>query len=245
MSRDSNGNYSLPQGPVISGTVISSNWANPTMNDIAAALTDSLSRTGQGGLLTSMLFPDGTMKLPAVAFINGVNSGIYLAGDNDVRMTVNGFDVTRWIPNKFQYWDGAVWLDLYQDAAHVSYDNTTTTMPADNVQDALDYLYFTGGAGGGGIVVSVVGGLGILVDSIDPENPIVNFDDAWGDARYATAAQGAEADSAVQSVSVAAGIVSTGTEADAIVGLDYSIVTTAPTDVGATVDGHIFYVIPV
>lgn len=49
MARDGAGNYSLPSGnPVVTNTIISSSgWANPTLNDIAAALTQSLSRDGQ------------------------------------------------------------------------------------------------------------------------------------------------------------------------------------------------------
>lgn len=49
MPRDGSGNYSLPSGnPVVTGTLISSGgWANPTMSDLATALTQSLSRDGQ------------------------------------------------------------------------------------------------------------------------------------------------------------------------------------------------------
>lgn len=49
MPRDGSGNYSLPSGnPVVTGTLISSGgWANPTMSDLASALTQSLSRDGQ------------------------------------------------------------------------------------------------------------------------------------------------------------------------------------------------------
>lgn len=49
MPRDGSGNYALPSGnPVTTGTLISSSgWANPTMSDLAAALTQSLSRDGQ------------------------------------------------------------------------------------------------------------------------------------------------------------------------------------------------------
>lgn len=48
MSRDGSGNYSLPAGnPVVTNTVISSTWANNTLADIAAALTQSLSKDGQ------------------------------------------------------------------------------------------------------------------------------------------------------------------------------------------------------
>lgn len=43
MPRDINGVYTLPAGnPVIPGTVISTNWANSTLNDVATALTASV-----------------------------------------------------------------------------------------------------------------------------------------------------------------------------------------------------------
>jgi hypothetical protein len=48
MSRNGSGLYSLPAGnPVVSGTTITSNWANSTMNDIASALSGSLASDGQ------------------------------------------------------------------------------------------------------------------------------------------------------------------------------------------------------
>ena len=48
MSRNGSGTYSLPAGnPVVTGTTISSTWANNTMNDIASALTDSVAADGQ------------------------------------------------------------------------------------------------------------------------------------------------------------------------------------------------------
>lgn len=47
MPRDINGTYTLPPGnPVIPNTIIATNWANTTMDDIAAALTGSLSVDG-------------------------------------------------------------------------------------------------------------------------------------------------------------------------------------------------------
>src|SRR5215469_1754529 len=46
MPRDANGNYTLPAGnPVVTQTLITSNWANTTLQDVASALTDSLSKT--------------------------------------------------------------------------------------------------------------------------------------------------------------------------------------------------------
>ncbi len=48
MSRNGSGTYSLPAGnPVVTGTTIASTWANNTMNDLAAALTDSVAADGQ------------------------------------------------------------------------------------------------------------------------------------------------------------------------------------------------------
>jgi hypothetical protein len=48
MSRNGSGTYSLPAGnPVVTGTVISTTWANNTMNDIASALTGSVAADGQ------------------------------------------------------------------------------------------------------------------------------------------------------------------------------------------------------
>ena len=48
MSRNGSGVYSLPAGnPVVTGTTIASTWANTTMNDLAAALTDSVAADGQ------------------------------------------------------------------------------------------------------------------------------------------------------------------------------------------------------
>lgn len=48
MSRNGSGVYSLPPlNPVVTGTTISSAWANNTMNDIAATLTDSVAADGQ------------------------------------------------------------------------------------------------------------------------------------------------------------------------------------------------------
>ena len=47
MARDGAGTYNLPQPPFVSGTVISSTATNSNNSDIAAALTQSLSKDGQ------------------------------------------------------------------------------------------------------------------------------------------------------------------------------------------------------
>jgi hypothetical protein len=48
MSRNGAGTYNLPAGnPVVPATVISTTWANTTLNDMAAALTGSVAADGQ------------------------------------------------------------------------------------------------------------------------------------------------------------------------------------------------------
>jgi hypothetical protein len=63
MSRDGSGNYSLyPTGnPVTTNTTISSTWANNTLNDLAAAMTQSVSKDGQTTVTGNI--PMGTNKL--------------------------------------------------------------------------------------------------------------------------------------------------------------------------------------
>jgi hypothetical protein len=79
MPRDGAGNYSLPSGnPVVTNTIISSGgWANPTMSDIASALTQSLSRDGQTTPTADLTM--GNFKLRslanAIARTDAVNAG--------------------------------------------------------------------------------------------------------------------------------------------------------------------------
>ena len=48
MSRNGSGTYTLPAGnPVVTGTTISSTWANTTLTDIATALSNSIAADGQ------------------------------------------------------------------------------------------------------------------------------------------------------------------------------------------------------
>ena len=93
MPRDGSGNYTLPAGnPVVSGTIIDVTWANPTMSDVAAAITDSLSRTGSGGMLVPFLNADGAVGSPGISWVNETTSGLYRAGLNDQRFSSSGVD---------------------------------------------------------------------------------------------------------------------------------------------------------
>lgn len=82
MPRNVSGTYSLPLPPVVPNTTIATTWANPTLDDIAAAITDSLSRSGNGGMSAPFLLVDGTEAAPALAFSSSPGSGMWLDVDS-------------------------------------------------------------------------------------------------------------------------------------------------------------------
>lgn len=99
-SRNSVGTYTLPSGnPVTPGTTISSVWANSTLGDIATEITNSLDRSGRGGMLAPLRLQQGTALNPGLTFNGELNTGLYLAGTNDVRMQVSGTESFRFTPS--------------------------------------------------------------------------------------------------------------------------------------------------
>ncbi len=60
MPRNAQGLYTLPAGnPVVPNTLIETSWANPTMSDIADALTGSLPRDGSAPMTGPLTLPSG------------------------------------------------------------------------------------------------------------------------------------------------------------------------------------------
>lgn len=91
MPRNSAGTYSLPAGnPVVTGTTISSSWANTTMSDIGTALTGSLARNGDGGMTGQFKAADGSVGAPGITWGNEATSGWYRIGSNQFGYSVNG-----------------------------------------------------------------------------------------------------------------------------------------------------------
>lgn len=103
MSRNGSGTYSLPAGnPVITGTTISSTWANTTLNDIANALTGSVASDGQTPMSGNLNMAsnkiinltDGTLPADA-ATLGQVTTAL---GDYipvaDIGVTVEAYDAT-------------------------------------------------------------------------------------------------------------------------------------------------------
>lgn len=98
-TRNSVGTYTLPGGnPVVSGTTISSAWANNTLGDIAVELTNSLDRQGRGAMLAPLQLVQGTPGAPALTFAGDLDTGLYRAGNGDVRMQVDGAQTLTFRP---------------------------------------------------------------------------------------------------------------------------------------------------
>jgi hypothetical protein len=95
-SRNASGTYNLPAGnPVVGGTKITSSWANTTLGDISAELTDSLSRTGKGGMSAHLRVPNGTAGAPTLSFTNDTDAGWYLSSAGNVHLAVGATDSLR------------------------------------------------------------------------------------------------------------------------------------------------------
>jgi len=90
-TRNSVGTYTLPSGnPVVSGTTISSTWANNTLGDLATEMTNSLDRQGRGAMLAPLRLQAGTAGAPALTFATDSDTGLYRAGNDDIRFQVDG-----------------------------------------------------------------------------------------------------------------------------------------------------------
>ena len=88
MSRNGSGTYTLPVGnPVVSGTTITSAWANSTLNDMATALTGSVASDGQTPMTGSLNL--GTNRIINVSNATLPTDAVNLSQLNDPFITGN------------------------------------------------------------------------------------------------------------------------------------------------------------
>lgn len=120
MSRNGSGTYSLPIGnPVVTGTTISSTWANNTLTDIANALTGSLAADGQ-------TTASGNLNMGTNKIVN--------AGD-----PTNAQDVaTKYYVDQLI---GALGTMAYQDADSVDITGGAVTNVALDLHDQTGEIY--------------------------------------------------------------------------------------------------------
>lgn len=105
MSRNSSGTHSLPNAPVVPDTAIEADWANTTMDDLSAEITDSLSRSGKGGMTAHMRGVDGSSAIPAYSFTNQTTLGPYRAGSGDYRIAFNGTDIAKFTTSEVRFYN--------------------------------------------------------------------------------------------------------------------------------------------
>lgn len=168
MPRDSNGNYTLPLADVIGGQPITATWANETMADIAAAMTDSLSRSGDGGMEDPFTLFNGSSGAPGLSFIDEPTMGWYRAGSGDLRGVVGGVDQVRFQAAGPEFWDDteSAWIALKELSDNVAEleankipEGTVQLFaqanapvgwsPVDTSNDVALRLVSSGGTGGG------------------------------------------------------------------------------------------------
>lgn len=89
MPRNSAGVYSLPEAPFVSNTPISSSATNSNNSDIADAMTDSLSRNGQGGMNALL-----GLALSGFSYTSDPDTGMSRSAANTQVITVGGSNWT-------------------------------------------------------------------------------------------------------------------------------------------------------
>jgi hypothetical protein len=95
MARDVSGNYTLPSGvnPVVEDTLITPEWANDTLDDLALEVTASLERSGKGGMIGQLKIIDGSLSTPGIGFGNDLNTGLARLTPGAISAVVDGAEV--------------------------------------------------------------------------------------------------------------------------------------------------------
>lgn len=123
MPRNGDGVYTLPAGnPVVSGEIVSSAWANTTMDDIEAALNDILLSTGDSELSGPLKLADGSLQAPGLTWTLEQNTGLHRENEGAVVMGVLGTRKMRWVhptanpdePYGIQLWNEqqSIWQNI-------------------------------------------------------------------------------------------------------------------------------------
>jgi len=181
MPRDPSGNFTLVAGnPTVTGTTITTTWWNSTSTDMASALTDSLSRSGLGGMLVPFTLVDGSVSAPAFSFVSENNTGFYRAAAGDMRVSVLGGDVLKWTSTQVTSLTSVVvtgatnTVGLAATAGAGNADGVTGTATGTG---AGVHGFSTSTAGSAGLVGTGAGGqLGLLAASSATNVDVARFD---------------------------------------------------------------------
>ena len=95
MARNGSGIFELPLPPVEPDTVISSTWANQTLDDLANAISESLPVSGERGMTGAFKLADGSASNPAFAFNSESATGLFRPSTNVIAFSVGGGERMR------------------------------------------------------------------------------------------------------------------------------------------------------
>lgn len=96
MPRNASGIYTLPETSFVPITIIESAKVNSDFADIATALTQSLATTGVSNMTGQLKAADGAVTAPSITFASDLNTGIYHAAADEIRLATNGIDAMKW-----------------------------------------------------------------------------------------------------------------------------------------------------
>lgn len=96
MPRDTGGIYTLPGQTYVPGTIILSSDMNQKFADLTTAITQSLSRTGDGNMLAPMRVPSGSAANPTFSWSSDPQTGFFLNTPGDVRLVSAGAIIEQW-----------------------------------------------------------------------------------------------------------------------------------------------------
>lgn len=95
MPSDSNGVYSLPNGYLaITGETIQASQHNPPLEDLSAAMTQRLMRSGAAPMTGPLKVADGTAGAPGLTFASATSSGLYKT-PNGIGVAIGGAKVAE------------------------------------------------------------------------------------------------------------------------------------------------------
>jgi hypothetical protein len=95
MARDSSGFYTLPGTAFVQGQTAQAPDMNAKLADLAAEMTDSVSRSAKGGFTSPIRTVDGAVASPGFAFTQETGSGWYRVSAGVLGLAVLGVQVAK------------------------------------------------------------------------------------------------------------------------------------------------------
>jgi hypothetical protein len=80
----------------VDGDVIEASWANATISDLAVQMNNVLTRDGLLGPTEPMLFPNGSVLAPSIAFATQTGLGFFRDGQNAISLASSGVIPMKW-----------------------------------------------------------------------------------------------------------------------------------------------------